>query len=169
MKCRKLLAVECVARGGEWPAEDFTKRADRPFTGLCKKCRTAQTKAYYKANPEKRGVVRRRVNKRSYDANRPARLAAKAAYGKKNPEKRKGWRKYRLELRGVLQGHTRAQWRALKARYGRRCLKCGTTKDITRDHVKPLIDGGDDTIGNIQPLCRSCNASKGRKTVDYRT
>lgn len=37
-----------------------------------------------------------------------------------------------------------------------------------KDHVVPVLFGGSNDISNIQPLCRSCNSSKGASTVDYR-
>lgn len=48
------------------------------------------------------------------------------------------------------------------------CLACGIDFDIVADHVVPLSKGGSNSIDNIQPLCRSCNASKGAKHIDYR-
>lgn len=52
--------------------------------------------------------------------------------------------------------------------FGNKCTCCGCTVNITADHVIPLIKGGRNTIDNIQPLCLSCNCSKGSKTIDYR-
>jgi 5-methylcytosine-specific restriction endonuclease McrA len=53
--------------------------------------------------------------------------------------------------------------------YGERCLKCGSEDNIQIDHVVPLAIGGDNLFGNLQPLCRSCNSSKGaRSCEDYR-
>lgn len=52
---------------------------------------------------------------------------------------------------------------------GKYCLCCGATIDITVDHIKPLSKGGNNSILNIQYLCRSCNSIKGTKKKDYRT
>lgn len=63
----------------------------------------------------------------------------------------------------------------------RRCLKCGTNKNITRDHVvsrvllRRVMDldtyqlfSTESRDVNIQPLCRKCNNDKGGGAVDYR-
>ncbi len=39
---------------------------------------------------------------------------------------------------------------------------------LTKDHIVPIYQGGDDSILNIQPMCRNCNSSKGNDTTDYR-
>lgn len=163
-----MVSKECLVNDGYWLEEEFVKRKDRPFTGLCRKCNREIVKKFYRDNQDKHRVVRRRVNKRSYHKNRDKRLAQKSEYGKKNPEKRKSWAKKRMENMGVVWELNPGEWAALLNRHGRKCLKCGSTKDITKDHIIPLIDGGRHHIDNLQPLCRSCNSSKGRKTVDYR-
>lgn len=52
--------------------------------------------------------------------------------------------------------------------HGDVCLRCGSDEHITLDHVVPVSRGGKNTISNLQPLCRSCNSTKGTKTIDYR-
>ena len=44
------------------------------------------------------------------------------------------------------------------------CKECGTTKDLTVDHIIPLVDLHPELryeISNLQVLCRKCNSSKG--------
>jgi 5-methylcytosine-specific restriction endonuclease McrA len=45
------------------------------------------------------------------------------------------------------------------------CSNCGTKERITIDHIIPVVRGGKHSIGNLQPLCLSCNASKNSKTM----
>jgi 5-methylcytosine-specific restriction endonuclease McrA len=53
-----------------------------------------------------------------------------------------------------------AQWTALKAAWGG-CAYCGASNTaLQRDCVLALSRGGRYTLGNIVPVCRSCNASK---------
>lgn len=50
----------------------------------------------------------------------------------------------------------------------RRCLKCGSTSELTIDHIKPRAIGGSNDDDNLQTLCFDCNGKKGSKTKDYR-
>jgi 5-methylcytosine-specific restriction endonuclease McrA len=70
----------------------------------------------------------------------------------------------------VLYGgsFTPEEWGALCAAYDFKCLCCGDKKPLEADHVIPVSKGGTSWISNIQPLCKSCNSSKGAKTIDYR-
>lgn len=52
--------------------------------------------------------------------------------------------------------------------HGNICLKCGSTENITIDHIIPIKKNGSNDIGNLQPLCLRCNSSKGINIVDYR-
>jgi 5-methylcytosine-specific restriction endonuclease McrA len=45
------------------------------------------------------------------------------------------------------------------------CVYCGEKNSIELDHVIPLSRGGSHSIGNLVAACRTCNASKGSKTI----
>jgi 5-methylcytosine-specific restriction endonuclease McrA len=47
-----------------------------------------------------------------------------------------------------------------------RCQHCGTSAaPIEYDHVIPYSVGGDNSVENIQLLCRRCNAAKSNRYV----
>ncbi len=49
------------------------------------------------------------------------------------------------------------------------CLYCGhlfTSRELTRDHVRPLSQGGDDAWNNVVTACRRCNNHKGGHTPE---
>ncbi len=91
------------------------------------------------------------------------------AWRDRNPESFSVATQRRRALKRQSPGtFTRAEWKALCARYGHRCLCCGEKKRLTVDHVVPLSQGGANTIDNIQPLCGTCNQRKYTKHIDYR-
>jgi hypothetical protein len=53
--------------------------------------------------------------------------------------------------------------RAVFEKHGEQCAKCGATEKIELDHIVPVVKGGENNIKNMQPLCKSCNSSKGCK------
>ena len=46
-------------------------------------------------------------------------------------------------------------------RDGYQCVKCRSSADLTVDHIVPWSKGGLSGMGNLQTLCRQCNADKG--------
>ena len=65
--------------------------------------------------------------------------------------------------------HTKQEWKALKAEFNNRCVKCGTDEyRVEKDHIIPVYQGGSDSIDNIQPLCARCNASKGAENFNWK-
>lgn len=57
----------------------------------------------------------------------------------------------------------------LFARDGYICLYCGNRyghSTLTRDHVIPRAQGGEDTWNNTVAACRSCNMRKGARTPE---
>jgi 5-methylcytosine-specific restriction endonuclease McrA len=58
-------------------------------------------------------------------------------------------------------------WRdSIKARDGHRCVYCGSTEDLTIDHIHPKCRGGIDHADNCVTACRPCNQAKGSAHID---
>jgi 5-methylcytosine-specific restriction endonuclease McrA len=58
------------------------------------------------------------------------------------------------------------EWGALLSRTGNTCACCGVVGQMTIDHIVPVTAGGDNSISNLQPLCKPCNSAKGCRTVE---
>lgn len=72
--------------------------------------------------------------------------------------------------------HTQEQWERM-LKFHHYCVLCKrgtcprckrTDVKLTKDHIVPIYQGGDNGINNIQPLCSRCNAQKGPEDVDHR-
>jgi 5-methylcytosine-specific restriction endonuclease McrA len=87
----------------------------------------------------------------------------------------------RRAIKNGIEGvhFTPKQFTELIAKYNHRCVCCLKTetqlhrlgRKLVPDHVVPLSWGQpySDEIENIQPLCSTCNNSKGaRRATDYR-
>ncbi len=51
----------------------------------------------------------------------------------------------------------------VKARDGHACVYCGSTQDLTVDHVIPRFLGGKNTMSNLVTACFPCNRAKGSR------
>lgn len=52
---------------------------------------------------------------------------------------------------------------AVYERDGYTCLHCDAIQNLSLDHIHPYSRGGEDTLDNLQTLCRSCNSRKGAR------
>ena len=78
-------------------------------------------------------------------------------------------RSQRLAAARAIASHTPEDWAAMLEVCGNRCVRCNAAGlPLVRDHIVPLYQGGSDGIDNLQPLCRSCNSSKGPDSTDHR-
>ena len=69
---------------------------------------------------------------------------------------------YLFHLEAVSPGEAKRLWRErIKENWNHQCAYCGSTEDLTLDHVKPRSLGGPDTSMNVVCACQSCNHSKG--------
>jgi 5-methylcytosine-specific restriction endonuclease McrA len=55
---------------------------------------------------------------------------------------------------------------SIKARDGHKCVYCGSSENLTVDHIRPKSKGGTDTADNLVTACRPCNQAKGSMHVD---
>lgn len=121
------------------------------FTSKCKKCKSAQVAAWELKNKDRRRNQQNRWKWNNYE---------KYLQIKRDYQHRR-----RAESIGKV---TVEEWSEILAIYDGKCARCGSTHDITQDHIIPLSTGGKNIASNIQPLCRKCNSTKGTKTIDYR-
>lgn len=86
----------------------------------------------------------------------------------------KEYRNYLNQLRRIklkkIKGHfTLEEWQNLKRENNYKCKLCGKSEPeitLSIDHILPVSKSGSTNfISNIQPLCRSCNSSKGNRIL----
>lgn len=188
----------CTKCGISKPLNEYYKKSGRKYgvRPACASCESLQTKKARKENPEvfhSREKKWRDGNKEKINArkkqwkvdNSEKVIASSHRYYLAHVEQKyldlKNWlEKYPWKIRernharrarklgngGVI---TEKEFVDLCEHYNNKCLCCGRSDvKMTLDHVIPLIMGGKNTIDNAQPLCKSCNSSKGKKTIDYR-
>lgn len=112
-----------------------------------------------------------KLSTRRYLKSEKGRLTNKRYYQTETYKKnrRHGVRKYRAKKRKLIHNFTKKEWEeVLKSTKGI-CLMCnkfvGTDK-MELDHIVPIskaIECFVYTIKDVQPICRTCNRSKGNK------
>ena len=112
--------------------------------------------------------------RKHYKSNRDEVITRSKEWAENNPEKvrqaKTNYLRKRRAARHASRGNfTVQEFKELCEIYGNKCLACGDTRaPLDADHVVPLTEGGSDNIGNIQPLCGSCNREKFVDIIDNR-
>lgn len=184
----KRLKTHCV--GGHLRSEENIS-GDRS----CKLCRKERAQKWRDEHPEEHRENQRnyrldnleacRERNKKWNLENPELVAEyKRKYAEENPEltneSARKWRQTHLEHKRILTRQRRArirgaegtitkeEWDSVIEKFGPACLCCKEVKPLTMDHIIPIFCDGSHTIDNVQPLCLSCNSSKGIKTIDYR-
>ena len=56
-------------------------------------------------------------------------------------------------------------WKKLLNQYNFCCFYCKDKGEMTMDHIIPISRGGNHSIGNIIPACKSCNSKKNKRFI----
>lgn len=121
---------------------------------LCLKAR-----AYAVKHRQKRLAQRRAY----YHDNTAQCLARRVLWAQQHPDAEKARQaRWRARKRGAsVSTLTTQQWREILAAYDHRCVYCSRKMQrLTQDHLLPLSKGGEHTVHNVVPACRSCNSRK---------
>lgn len=74
--------------------------------------------------------------------------------------------RYNAKKKQLPNTLTVEQWEECKNHFKGECAYCGKTKPLAQDHFIPISKGGEYTINNIIPACKSCNSSKHDKVFE---
>lgn len=66
-------------------------------------------------------------------------------------------------IRTIYRTHVPFSKKNVMTRDGFTCQYCGSTEDLSIDHVRPLAKGGKSIFENCVTACKSCNNKKGDK------
>ena len=71
---------------------------------------------------------------------------------------------YLFNLRTTSPGEAKRIWRReIKEKWEHKCAYCGSTENLTIDHIVPQSKGGIDFTKNVVCACHDCNQSKGHE------
>ena len=146
----------------------------------------AWSKAYYLKNKKKINAYSKKWQRENLEASRRIKRETMRRWRAKNPEENRrranAWAKenhayvlhnasvQNAKRKGAKGNHVLAEWEALKKKCNYTCQICGCKEPeikLTKDHIIPISKGGTNDIGNIQPLCKSCNCRKREFTGEH--
>ena len=175
----------CNKCGKEKPLTDYYFRSDnKAYRKDCKDC-FKQAKAERESKPGVKAL--RALKERERRAKDDGTINAKIReyrrtehyknvtkkWAKNNPDKIRNYnRTQRARRKFALQASESATTQEVKAWIDAQspvCSYCAielSSDQIQLDHVIPLSRGGSHTIDNFAISCKSCNCSKGNKTLD---
>lgn len=96
-----------------------------------------------------------------YEKNKEHVLELVKIYRKNNPHVDQIKTQKRKSLKAMLPSDfDKNQWGKCKETFDNKCAYCGKDEPLAQEHFIPLSKGGEFTINNIVPACKSCNSKK---------
>lgn len=140
---------------------DKIKNSKKKYYELNKEKISEKNSLYYKCNKEH--ILN--LNKEYYKLNKQyilkrSRIQSKEWY-LNNKDKAKYKNERRRSIKSLLPSNLNShQWKNIKLHFKNKCAYCGKELPLEQEHFIPLSKGGEYTINNIIPACKSCNCSK---------
>lgn len=150
-----------------WVASDARREVERKSRSkpkskqlaVARSARCLANNPHLQERKRLRDVAYSKTEKGRLVNNKATRRYAKTESGRMTQKNAKHKRRA-LEAQGSV---TLLEWKDKLEEHNGCCANCGVSEGIEMDHIHPISKGGLHHISNIQPLCRSCNASKGAK------
>jgi 5-methylcytosine-specific restriction endonuclease McrA len=145
---------------------------DTRFTvdSSCRECRRLKSIRDHHRDRDRRIRNMREYAKKDPEGNR---RRTKKFWESLSPEERnRRSRPYRISRiareKGAEGRITKSDYEYIMDQCEGKCLSCGSTENLSIDHIIPIFHGGSNLRENLQILCRSCNSRKGASVDDYR-
>jgi 5-methylcytosine-specific restriction endonuclease McrA len=129
---------------------------DPPGSKTCRRCLATKLVAEFSAEPRNRDGLRSWCDHCTRERT--------LLWHRANPM---GMQRLKTLRRTMVEAGTvtEADWLSLLNRHGYCCAYCGGAGPLSVEHVVPITRGGRHSLGNILPVCRSCNSSQGGRLL----
>jgi 5-methylcytosine-specific restriction endonuclease McrA len=144
------------------PASNFRKDGKRKdgLQNYCRLCHSKANAAWRKANRQRHLASLRKW----HSDNREHSRQSNTRWMREHRELRR-LRDAKRRSQQTSNGHFKILESEIRRLYASPCAACGAKQNIAADHIIPLSRGGRHSVGNLQPLCKSCNSSKKDKLM----